>query len=158
MKIENKGKIIAFICILSIMVTGVIIYYEYKSNSVINEYRVEKGLRHNGELKYEINKEELNDGYIHIEGYAYIEGENMEYIDQSIILKDCSNGKYYKVKTEFRKRTDVTVKVGDRYNYDNSGFETRIFKKKLRADDKYKICILYKTKTEKLLYETKDYI
>lgn len=67
-------------------------------------------------------KDAYGNNSVSIKGWCVLKGRETAPIAIHVVLKDRSDGTYYQLPTTIVKRENVTKKMDDGVNYDNSGF------------------------------------
>lgn len=82
--------------------------------------------------------------YIDIKGYAYIQNEPIQTVDNSIILHHIETDEYIKLPTMMIQRPDLNESKKDGYDYTYSGFYARIHRDLADLyNGTYEICLHY---------------
>ena len=129
-----------------IIKTGI---YEYAAIEILEKIPPVTSMKQNLETL------EMNDGgIIKSSGWAFLEGQDNDSCNISLILK--SGEKNYKIETETVKRPDVTSYFKSQYRLDNSGFTVK-FRNKSLPPGKYQVGIMIKDlKTKKEAFTFTD--
>ncbi len=93
-------------------------------------------------LKIHIDNYSDQKKIVTLSGWCLKEQEKTGYANYSIVVHGLGLDKYYKIKTGYERRDDVTENYADGYDYGNSGFFVNINKSNLPADE-YEICLWY---------------
>lgn len=105
-------------------------------------------------VEYSIDSVNYKDTYVSIKGYAYQAGISVDTVKTAVVLYDAANEKYYELPTESVKKTKLSKKANDGYNYDYAQFEAVALKKKIPDDSQ--IFILYRVNGSEILVETSE--
>lgn len=146
------SSVVAFFCML---ICCIALYY---NNFKVSKVNVDAYQKSDADIRFCFDELKLKKGKYLISGWALKEGTDIGYANNTVLLKNLTNNEYYKVKTKFIKRSDVTAHINDGKNYDNSGFQCRVNQKQLSAGIQYKVCFLYQTNGENILFETEELI
>jgi hypothetical protein len=84
----------------------------------------------------------LKDGIIFARGWACKTDEEYSLVNIAFLLKNTSDGRYYKLKTIAETRPDVTQAEGNGYNLDNAGWQAQAKDASL-PDAIYQPCFIY---------------
>lgn len=97
---------------------------------------------------------ETKKGYVSISGWAAIQNQNSKENVISIVFLGAKGN--YSITTEKNQRNDVTAFFNNKYNYDNSGFASKMKLKELPKGE-YKVAMLIKNKASntEALYSSK---
>ena len=93
-------------------------------------------------LKVNIDDFSEKNNNVTLSGWCLKESEDMGYANYYIVVHALSSDKYYKVRTGYQRRDDVTKHWADGYDYGNSGFCMDMDKRNLPSDE-YEICLWY---------------
>jgi hypothetical protein len=137
---------------------GVLALMFYYKNSKVEMIEVDDCEKADLEYYFDNVLVDKKENKCEIAGWAYKKGEDIGYANDSVILKDTETNQYYKVNTQFVKRTGVTDYVNDGHNYDNSGFLSRFSLSNIPKGRKYQICLKYLTNDNNILCETDEYL
>lgn len=107
-------------------------------------------------VDYSIDSVNYKYDYISIKGHAYQPGISVDTVETVVVIYDAINDVYYELPTESVKRTKLTEKADDGYNYDYAQFEAVAFKSKI--PDGSRIFILYRVNDSEILIETEESI
>lgn len=103
-------------------------------------------------MTWKIEKMTGKNDYMTIKGYAYEQGRSTDRADTVLLAYDAVSGTYYKLPTEIVKRTKLTEKANDGFNYDYAGFTSVFFLDKVPRGSE--LCIWYRGNGENILIET----
>lgn len=108
-----------------------------------------------GNCIWNIDKCEMLNDILYIEGYFFKENENIESAKEFVVLKDINN-KYYKIPTVIIPRDDVNNLYSNTsdINYTYSGFSANVKRRELNQGD-YEIYILYQSSNNNILKNLK---
>lgn len=106
-----------------------------------------------GSLTYSIDRAYADHRNVTVQGWAVMEGEDLGFFENHILLKRQTDSRYYLLRTEWEHRPDVSDALGGEYSYDNCGFYSRNSTHSLEPGS-YQICILYESNQNHLLCET----
>lgn len=143
---ENKieiRKIVIFVVFISILIPLINFFCNIIPKKInINEIN----FNDNDGIVYNIDKFEENSfGNIFIKGWIINENEDNTVVKINVLCKNINTGNMYEIKTFSDRRNDVTaVKSNNRYDYNFSGFNSKIIKFMLPEKGEYKIMLLFK--------------
>lgn len=153
---REKIEFISFILFLALTLILCLIMF-YKNDKI----SISDGTEHqivSGQLRYNLDINEIQESRHIMRGWAYFPGENVGYSNNRVALKDEAMQKYYVLNTGFEQRTDVTNAAGDGYDYTNSGFYTNTARSRFLRGKKYQLCFFYQSGNHDLIEETDTYI
>lgn len=107
-------------------------------------------------VEYNIDSVNYKYDYISIKGYAYQPGISVDTVETVVVIYDAITDTYYELPTESVKKSKLTKKADDGYNYDYAQFEAVAFKNKI--PDGSRIYILYRVNDSEILIETEEAI
>lgn len=140
---KKLDKIILLVTIAMVLITYAFLCgFDSNQKKQLSITKFDKPIEsiHLDNLNYNIESIKLTNNIFSIVGWAYVKGTSSVDVIPCIILKD-DNNNLYKVKTRITKRTDVTRKINDGKNYNNSGFLAQFSIAGLEKGKKYKIGI-----------------
>lgn len=82
----------------------------------------------------------VSEDLVTIEGWALVRGTDSRDVIPTLFLID-DKGQHFSVTTRVVKREDVTEKMGDGHNYNNSGFRSTFRPEGLDRDSTYTVLI-----------------
>lgn len=141
-KIEVRN-IVIFVVFISILIPLVYFFYNIIPKKInINEIN----FNDNDSIVYNIDKfEQGSFGSILVKGWIINENKDNTVVKISVLCKNINTGNIYEIKTFSDRRNDVTaVKSNNCYDYNFSGFNSRIIKFMLPEKGEYKIMLLFK--------------
>lgn len=145
---------VAIICI-SIGLTllyGIISIMPYKYTlDTNNVYRVV--IDKSNEIRGHIDIFEDKSTSVRIKGWIIREKNITKNVNYIILCQNVDSKNIYEIKTFMQRRDDVTEFINDGYNYNFSGFDSKIIKFLLPESGKYKIMLLYKHNENNFLVE-----
>lgn len=144
-------------CIILISILFPLIYFI--SNILPHKIDINKiNFNDNSNIIYNIDKfEEGTLENILISGWIINKNEDNSVVNIKVLCKNIDTGNIYEIKTFYDKRNDVTKAIDDNYNYDFSGFNSKIIRIMLPEKGKYKIMILFK-QSDKYQLNNKNFI
>lgn len=150
-KLLSARLIIVFLCItgISILYCG-ILYYRNDKVDIIKESGWDQG---KDKMQCCIDGFGDEEDTISLSGWCIVSGEDIGYANYYVVFHNIAEDSYYRVNTVYKQRADVTAYFNDGYNYDNSGFYTRVRKCNL-PEGEYEVCIWYLCNDYNLLYTT----
>lgn len=155
-QLSKRDFLIIFAALLFLFVSFSLIYY-FKSDRIKTISPEGLTLTDTGLNYYLDTIENQGDSFV-LRGWAYKPGENLEYSNNSIVLKDVETQTYYECNTKFEQRPDVTTVMNDGYDYTNSGFLIKVKNTKFKSGKTYQLCFKYLSTENTLLYETNDFL
>lgn len=129
---SKSVKIIILTLMIVFSLYGVI---QVRNDSVIKEVNLSKCRVYDSsdDYNFHIDKVSFRDDGIKntkeqlmISGFLTKTGESVSTASIFIVLRNCTDGKYYRVPTMMNQRADVTEAYADGNNYDACGFSIRI--------------------------------
>lgn len=90
----------------------------------------------NGRITCKVDKY-YGDNFIRLTGYAYEKGVSINFANLSVIAYNPEKDRYYELPTECVEKKKITEKENDGYNYDNCGFISVVFSKKIWNGTKF---------------------
>ena len=159
MKKNVSSKVVIVMCFFSIILGVVfssLIYYDYSKVELINN----EDYSFSSEVVFNLDSIENNkeDGFVTIKGWILKKNHNLETYQNYTVLKNIETNEMFKINTVLEKRPDVTESFNDSYNYDNSGFYSKVNKKYIKSKGEYEIYMLYLSDDNKILVPTNSYI
>lgn len=103
-------------------------------------------------MTWEIEKAVCQYNYVTINGYAYENGVSLDHAKTTVLVYDPTSDIYYKLPTENVKKTKITEKAADGYNYDYAEFQSVALLKKIPSG--CQIFILYQGNEKNRLIAT----
>lgn len=107
-------------------------------------------------VDWQIDSVDAKYDYLTIKGHAYQPGISVDTVETAVVIYDAVNDAYYELPTENIKKTKLTEKADDGYNYDYAQFEAVAYQNKI--PDGSRIYILYKANGSNILIETDNVI
>jgi hypothetical protein len=94
---------------------------------------------------YYIDSITKNDEQVRIEGWVAKLGQDIDYINRTVVLID-SQGQLYHLNTVMVVRNNVTEYFNDGHNYDNSGISAACMLSDLQPNETYKVGVIIREK------------
>lgn len=144
-KKKETQLILGFLCCFLISLTFSAVY-KYDNERMtqagnIRDYQVDSDHTYSWYIDSVTTNEKQNV----IEGWAAQPGEDIDYVDRTVVLLD-AQGTIYRLNSIMVKRTSVTDYFKDGHNYDNSGFRAAVLFKNLQVGETYTVGIIVKEK------------
>lgn len=130
---------------------ALIVFYDKQNIHKINN---EDYIETKGDISYVIDSVDYNEDSISIIGWAYKMGQDIKNYDTEIVLNNITTNEFITIPTDMVIRKDVTEFFNDGFNYDCSGFSSKVLNRKLNRNDTYNIYILYRNDSHNYLIKT----
>ena len=97
--------------------------------------------------------------YLTLEGYALVQGERFESVDNYAVLYHSATGQYLRLPTVMVRRSEVNSLFTDGINYECAGFYAYVPLNALEdSPDQYELCFAYGANGRKALVRTGQYL
>ena len=135
MQLKKVNKVSMLILILCFGIAGFLFFEWYIDNSTPRKLdTTEMTQQQNENSIFSIENACIADGYIEIDGWAFIKGMPLSKVNRSIVLKSCDQSDLaYRLDTSMIEREDVKESYPEEESYKNAGFRARGRVKKCKA-------------------------